>query len=63
MEGKKTKNLYLEDAFTGLEAASVLIAFVVVAAVLYSVQGSLHLILPRQRSIPVYPRQVPVWNW
>jgi archaeal flagellin FlaB len=38
---KKMKNLYSEDAFTGLEAAIVLIAFVVVAAVFsYVVLGA-----------------------
>jgi archaeal flagellin FlaB len=40
-EGEKMKNLYSEDAFTGLEAAIVLIAFVVVAAVFsYVVLGA-----------------------
>ncbi len=38
---KKMKNIYSEDAFTGLEAAIVLIAFVVVAAVFsYVVLGA-----------------------
>jgi archaeal flagellin FlaB len=40
-EGEKMKNIYSEDAFTGLEAAIVLIAFVVVAAVFsYVVLGA-----------------------
>jgi archaeal flagellin FlaB len=40
-EGEKMKNLYSDDAFTGLEAAIVLIAFVVVAAVFsYVVLGA-----------------------
>lgn len=40
-EGEKMKNLYSEGAFTGLEAAIVLIAFVVVAAVFsYVVLGA-----------------------